>query len=42
MHMNHKSGDKMYIDYARKSLSIIDKETREEKEVRFFGVHQKV
>ena len=36
MHMNHKSGDKMYIDYAGKKLSIIDKETGEIKEVEFF------
>ena len=27
MHMNHKSGDKMYVDYAGKTLSIIDKES---------------
>jgi len=36
MHMNHKSGDKMYIDYAGKKLSIIDKQTGEIKEVEFF------
>ena len=29
MHMNHKSGDKMYVDYAGKKLTIIDKETGE-------------
>lgn len=34
--MNHKSGDKMYVDYAGKTLSIIDKESRELKEVQFF------
>ena len=27
MHMNHKSGDKMYVDYAGKTLSIIEKDT---------------
>ena len=27
MHMNHKAGDKMYVDYAGKTLSIIDKDT---------------
>jgi transposase len=36
MHMNHKAGDKMYVDYAGKTLSIIDKQTREIKEVQFF------
>lgn len=36
MHMNHKSGDKMYVDYAGKTLSIIDKESGELKEVQFF------
>lgn len=36
MHIEHKSGDKMYIDYAGQTLSIIDKETGEEKEVQFF------
>lgn len=36
MHMNHKSGDKMYVDYAGKTLSIIDKETGEVREVQFF------
>lgn len=36
MHMNHKAGDKMYVDYAGKTLSIIDKETGEIKEVQFF------
>lgn len=36
MHINHKSGDKMYIDYAGKTLSIIDKETGKLKEVQFF------
>lgn len=36
MHMNHKSGDKMYVDYAGKTLSFIDKEIGEIKEVQFF------
>jgi len=36
MHMNHKSGDKMYVDYAGKTLSFIDKETGEIKDVQFF------
>lgn len=36
MHMNHKSGDKMYIDYAGKKLSIIDKDTGEIKDLEFF------
>ena len=36
MHMNHKAGDKMYVDYAGKTLSIIDKQTGEIKEVQFF------
>lgn len=36
MHMDHKSGDKMYIDYAGKTLSIIDAVTGESKEVQFF------
>ncbi len=36
MHMEHKAGDKMFIDYAGKTLQIIDKETGEIKEVQFF------
>ncbi len=36
MHMNHRAGDKMYVDYAVKILSIIDKDTGEIKEVQFF------
>lgn len=36
MHMNHKAGDKMYVDYAGKTLSIIDKDTGEITEVQFF------
>ena len=37
MHMNHKAGDKMYVDYAGKTLSIVDKDTGEIKEVQFFA-----
>jgi transposase/biotin operon repressor len=36
MHMNHKAGDKMYVDYAGKKLSIVDKETGEIADVEFF------
>jgi transposase len=36
MHMNHKAGDKMYVDYAGKTLSIIDKDTGEIKDIQFF------
>lgn len=36
MHMNHKSGDKMYVDYAGKTLSIVDKTTGEITQVQFF------
>jgi transposase len=36
MHMNHKAGDKMFIDYAGKTLKLIDKESGEIKEVQFF------
>jgi len=36
MHMNHKSGDKMYVDYAGKTLSVIDTATGEIQEVQFF------
>ena len=36
MHMNHKAGDKLFIDYAGKTLEIIDKESGEIKEVQFF------
>lgn len=36
MHMNHKAGDKMYVDYAGKTLSITEKDTGEIKEVQFF------
>ncbi|WP_321995552.1 DDE-type integrase/transposase/recombinase [Draconibacterium orientale] len=36
MHMEHKAGDKMFIDYAGKTLRIINKETGEIKEVQIF------
>jgi transposase len=36
MHMNHKAGDKMYVDYAGKRPSIVDKSTGEVTEVEFF------
>lgn len=36
MHMTHKSGDKMYVDYAGKTLSIRDKISGETTEVQFF------
>lgn len=36
MHMEHKSGDKMFVDYTGKKLHIIDKETGEEQEVEVF------
>ena len=29
MHMNHKAGDKMFIDYAGNTLQLVDKETGE-------------
>jgi transposase len=36
MHMNHKAGDKMFVDYAGKKLSVVDKDTGEINEVEFF------
>lgn len=36
MHIDHKCGDKMYVDYAGKTLSITDKSTGEEIEVQLF------
>ena len=36
MHMNHKAGDKMFIDYAGKTLQLVDKETGEITELQFF------
>jgi transposase len=36
MHMTHKMGGKMYVDYAGKTLEVTDEETGEIKEVQFF------
>ncbi|MDV3567981.1 transposase [Elizabethkingia anophelis] len=36
MHMEHKAGEKMFVDYTGKKLHIIDQETGEEKEVEVF------
>ena len=36
MHMNHKAGDKMFVDYAGKTLQLVDKSTGEIIEVQFF------
>jgi transposase len=36
MHIEHKAGDKMFVDYTGKKLRIIDKETGEEKEAEVF------
>lgn len=36
MHMNHKAGDKMFVDYAGKTLQLIDKNTGQVIEVEFF------
>ena len=35
MRMTHKAGDKLYVDYACKTLDIVDKSTREITEVQF-------
>ncbi len=36
MHMTHKMGDKMYIDYAGKTLEVVDKDSGEVKTIQFF------
>ncbi|MEY3751542.1 MAG: hypothetical protein RLZZ354_69 [Pseudomonadota bacterium] len=36
MHMTHKAGDKMYVDYAGQTLQIIDRESGEIIDVQFF------
>ncbi|HBI36012.1 MAG: hypothetical protein A2015_06185 [Spirochaetes bacterium GWF1_31_7] len=36
MDKNHKAGDKVYIDYAGKKLSIFDRETKQETFVEVF------
>ena len=35
MHMNHKAGGKMYVDYAGKTLSIIENDTGKSKKYIF-------
>ena len=36
MHMQHKAGDKMFVDYAGKTLEIVNKQTGEVQDVQFF------
>ncbi len=36
MHMNHKAGDKMFVDYAGKTLELVDPQTGEVIDVQFF------
>lgn len=36
MHMEHKAGDKMYVDFAGERLQIVDKDTGEIKELEVF------
>lgn len=36
MHISHKAGDKMFVDYAGKTLEIIERESGEVIEVEFF------
>lgn len=36
MHITHKVGDKMYVDYAGKTLEVVNEETGEVSEVQFF------
>lgn len=36
MHMEHKAGDKMFVDYAGQTLQIVDEQTGELIEVQFF------
>ena len=36
MHIEHKAGDKLYVDYAGEKLSIVDKETGELQKVEVF------
>ena len=36
MHMNHKAGDKMFIDYAGKTLEVVDKLSGEVEQVQFY------
>lgn len=37
MHIDHKAGDKMYIDFAGKKLCIVDPQNGELKEVEVFA-----
>jgi len=36
MHISHKAGDKMYVDYAGKTLQLVERESGEVQEVQFF------
>jgi transposase len=36
IHIEHKAGDKLFVDYTGKKLHIIDKETGEQQEVEVF------
>jgi len=36
MHMSHKAGDKMYVNYAGKTLQLVDKDSAEVHQVQFF------
>lgn len=36
MHINHKAGDKLFVDYAGKTLKIVDKQSGEVTDVQFF------
>lgn len=36
MHISHKAGDKLYVDYAGKTLQLVDQESGEVSEVQFF------
>jgi len=36
MHISHKAGDKLYVDYAGKTLQVVDRESGEVREVQFF------
>ena len=36
MHMNHKAGDKMFIDYAGKTLEVVEKLSGEVEQVQFY------
>ncbi len=36
MHMDHKAGDKMFVDYAGKTLQLVDPDTGEVQQVQFF------